>query len=112
MTKKDDESTNSLANPVERKNFKIGLAAITTDMQIQEDRSKAITETIDYLSKRYGVDKKNVRKMARTMFKHNYPDIQEEHRHFEELYETIVEGPSTGNKTNDPLDDIDESVEE
>jgi len=30
--------------------------------------------------------------MARTMFKHNYADLQQESEHFEFLYEAVVEG--------------------
>ena len=36
--------------------------------------------------------KKIVRKLATTMYKHSYSSLQEENRHFEILYEMVIEG--------------------
>lgn len=111
MSKKD-EPTHNIADPNERKNFKVGLATITAYMQIQEDQKEGISETVEYLSKKYGIPAKTIRRLAKTMFKHNYADIQEENHHFEELYETIVDGGSS--LPDDPLDkdDINEDDDE
>ena len=108
--KAEKEPTKNIADPVERKNFKIGLSTITGYMQIQDDQKEAIKETVDYLAKKYGLKNKTVRRMANTMFKHNYADVQEENHHFEEMYETIVEG--SGTQVNDPLDDEDDNEDD
>mgnify|MGYP000867253506 CR=1 FL=1 len=103
---KSESTKNVMADPVERKNFKIGLNTITAYMQMVSDNKAAMTETINFLADKYGLDKKIVRKMATTLFKRNYSDVQEENQHFEELYETIVEGAAQ--VVDDPLDDIDD----
>ncbi len=43
-----------------------------------------------------------IKKLAMTMYKHNYASLQEETNHFETLYETLVEGRLT---VVDPLED-------
>jgi len=92
----------NLNDPAERKRFKTGLATVTHHFQAIDDQKEAIKEVIEELSANSGLDKKTVRKLAVTMFKHNYASLQEENRHFEQLYEIVVEGrllPSP-----DPLD--------
>ncbi len=93
---------NVLANLDERKRLKTGLATVTHHLQLIDDQKEAIKETIDELSSSSGLDKKTVRKLANTMYKHNYQSLQEENRHFESLYEIVVEGRLLSNK--DPLD--------
>ena len=41
---------------------------------------------------KFGIKKKYISKVARTMFKHNYADLQAENEHFEDLYESVAEG--------------------
>lgn len=82
----------TLNDPAERKKFKTGLATITHHFQAIDDQKEAIKEIIEELSESSGLDKKTVRKLAVTMFKHNYASLQEENRHFEQLYEIVVEG--------------------
>ena len=92
----------NLNDPAERKRFKTGLATVTHHFQAIDDQKEAIKEVSEELSANSGLDKKTVRKLAVTMFKHNYASLQEENRHFEQLYEIVVEGrllPSP-----DPLD--------
>jgi len=64
-------------------------------MQQIDDAREAIKETIADLSGATGIDKKQIKKLATTMYKHNYATLQEENRHFEALYETLVEGRLT-----------------
>ena len=94
--------SNILNDPNERKKLKTSLATITHHFQAIDDQKEAIKETIDEISSSSGLDKKTVRKMAVTMYKHNYASLLEENRHFESLYETVVEGRLLTNK--DPLD--------
>lgn len=83
---------NILNSPEERKKFKTALATVTHYFQQADDIKEGVTETIASLSSEYGLDKKTIRKMATTMYNHSYSTILEENRHFEELYETCVEG--------------------
>jgi hypothetical protein len=108
MAKKDIQASkgaNILNSDDERKKFKSALSAITHQFQLIDDQKESIKENVAELSDMYGLDKKTVRKIATTMYKHNYADVLEENRHFEELYETIVENKLRD--SSDPLDDDD-----
>jgi Transcriptional regulator DsbA len=83
--------TNSLNNPADRQKLKTMLAEITHAMQRMDDERESIKEIVNVAAGEFGVDKKIVKKIAKTMYKHNYGDLQAEQAHFEELYETIVE---------------------
>lgn len=108
FAKKEKESKgNVLADPEVRKKFKSALAIVTNYLQQIDDIKEGMTETIAELSSEYGLDKKTVKKIASTMYNHNYGSLQEENRHFETLYELIVEGQlrdPDGNINSDPLD--------
>ena len=99
---KSTKSVSVLSNPDERKKLKTALATITHHFQAIDDQKEAVKETIDEISSTSGLDKKSIRKLAVTMYKHNYATLQEETRHFEALYEVVVEGRLLTNK--DPLD--------
>jgi DNA-binding IclR family transcriptional regulator len=86
----------------ERKKFKTTLATITHYFQQIDDVKEGIKETITDLSGTSGIDKKTIMKLAKTMYKHNYASLQEENRHFETLYEMLVEGKLS--VVQDPLD--------
>lgn len=95
---REDKKT-TLADPEQRKKFKSALATVTHYYE-QIDRLKdGEKDTIAELSSEYGLDKKIVRKLAKTLYKHNYSSLLEENRSFEILYETCVEG-----KLRDPDD--------
>lgn len=99
-------SAKTLADPVERKKFKTSLAAITQHFQLIDDQKEAIKEIIEELNDSTGIEKKTIRKLAVTMFKHNYTTLQEENEHFSDLYETVIEGRLLN--APDPLDTEDE----
>lgn len=102
---KEAEKGGSILNdPVERKKFKSSLAAITHEMQMIDDRRESIKEQYAELSSMYGLDKKIIRKLATTMYKHNYTDVVDEMNHFQELYEKLVNGKLSG-AAGDPLED-------
>lgn len=102
---KKEENANIITNPEELKKFKQVLVTITHYLQIIDDQKEAIKETVEDAAGDYGIDKRIIRKLANTMFKHNYADIQEENNHFELLYEALVGGRVA---TTDPLDSADE----
>lgn len=103
---KPTKAANILNDPNERKKLKTALATITHHFQQIDDQKEAIKETIEELSGSSGLEKKVIRKLATTMYKHNYATLQEENRHFESLYETVIEGRLLPNK--DPLDKKDD----
>lgn len=101
--KQADKGGNILNDPEERKKFKSALAAITHELQMIDDRRESIKEQYGELSSMYGLDKKVIRKLATTMYKHNYADVVDEMNHFQQLYETLIAGKLTS--AGDPLDD-------
>jgi hypothetical protein len=100
-TKPQQKSANHLDDPDERKKLKTGLATITHQLQEMDNLKEGIQETIEDVAISSGLDKKIVRKMANTMYKHNYGSLVEENNHFCALYEMIVEGRLR--QDNDPL---------
>jgi len=90
--KQPAKGVNILNSPEERKRFKQQLVTITAYFRQIDDQKEGVKETIADAAAEYGLDAKTVRKLATTMYKHNYGSLQEENRHFEELYEILVEG--------------------
>lgn len=101
-SKKKIVTTKTLNDPTERKKFKTTLATITQYFQQIDDHKEAIKEVIQELENDTGLSKKTLRKLAITMYRHNYASLQEENQHFQTLYETIIEGRLTD--VSDPLD--------
>lgn len=101
-----NDKGNILNDPDKRKRFKSALATVTHYFQAIDDQKEGIKETVQSIADEYGVEKKLVRKLASVMYKHNYTTIQEENRHFELLYETVIEGKLAN--VQDPLDDTDD----
>lgn len=101
---------NIMADPEIRKKFKSALATVTHYFQQADDAKEGAKETVADLSAEFGVDKKLIRKLAIVMYKHNYGSLQEENRHFEVLYETVIEGKlrDADAVAGDPLDEADE----
>jgi hypothetical protein len=102
----EKDGGNNLNDPIKRQEFKSSLAAITYDFDAIDKLKEQIKEDVAIISQKYGIDKKLVRKLAVTMYKHNYSTIQEENEHFAAMYETIIEGRI--GTINDPLDNTDE----
>ena len=83
------------SDPKEREKMKGMLTEITHRLRQIDDNREAMKEIADEVVKTYGIQKKTVTKLARTMYKHNYADLQSENEHFEILYESLVEGKKT-----------------
>jgi hypothetical protein len=91
-------STNALpipSNSKDRQKFKQALAEITACMQRMDDEREHIKDITKMVEESFEIKAKVTRKLASTMYKHNYADVQSEHEHFEFLYESIVEGRKT-----------------
>lgn len=102
---KKDDNQNILTNPQKLQEFKQYLVTITRYLQIIDDQKESIKETIEDASREFSIDKRIIRKLAITMFKSNYADIQEENQHFEYLYEALRGQKIT---VDDPLDNEDD----
>jgi len=76
----------------EKQELKSALVEITTAMQRADDEREHIKDICASCEETFGIKKAVVRKLAATMYKHNYPDIVAENEHFEQLYESVVEG--------------------
>lgn len=107
MSKVEKTGGTNLNDPEERKKFKSSLAAITYDFDAIDKLKETTREDVAAISQTYGIDKKIVRRLAVTMYKHNYSSIQEENEHFATMYETIIEGKI--GVISDPLDSQGES---
>lgn len=76
----------------DKQKLKEMIGEITKCMLRIDSEREAMKEIIKDASERYELSKKMVRKVASTMYKHDYADVQQENEEFELLYETIVEG--------------------
>lgn len=80
------------SNPNDRQKLKMAIGEITNCLLRMDSERDAMKEIIADASKKYEVDKKMIRKIATTMYKSNYADVQAENEEFELMYETLVEG--------------------
>jgi len=80
------------SSPADRQKMKMMLSEVTNCMQRISDEKESIKEIVNEISGQFGVPKKIVNKVARTMFKRDFQDRVAEEEHFQELYETLVEG--------------------
>lgn len=79
------------SNPKDRQQLKQMLVEITNCMQRVDDERESIKEILADVEEKFEIKKKVAKKIATTMYKHNYADIMAENEHFEMLYETLVE---------------------
>jgi uncharacterized protein (DUF2236 family) len=86
-----DESTVP-SSPTDRQKLKAMLVEMTKLMQQNDDNREALKDIASAAQDQFGIKKKLISKLAKTMYKHNYADIQAENEHFEFLYESLVEG--------------------
>ena len=77
---------------------------IMADMELKRDSKKDIA---DKINEDYGIPKKTINKLANTIYKHNYSDIQAENEDFELLYETLIDS-SAGKGNGAEVVDINE----
>lgn len=84
------------SSPTDRQKMKQMLAEMTHCLQRADDEKESMKEIAEDVHKQFDVPKKIVNKLARTMYKHNYADLQAENEDFELLYETLVEGKIGG----------------
>jgi len=83
------------SSPKDRQKMKQMLVEMTLCLQRADDERESMKEIAAEIETQFGVAKKTSNKLARTMYKHNYADLQAENEHFEFLYEALIEGKST-----------------
>mgnify|MGYP000338845105 CR=1 FL=1 len=83
-----------LASPADRKAMKAMIVEMTNCLERIDGEKEQMKDIAEAAEEKFSIKKKFVNKMARTMYKHNYADLQQESEHFEILYETVVEGIS------------------
>lgn len=87
-----------LTSPQERQELKAMLALVTKSMLEIDNEKQYISETAKEAEKKFGIKARVFRKIASTMYKQNYTDVQAENEHFEYLYESLNTSskPATG----------------
>lgn len=79
------------SDPRDREKLKQAVGEITNCMlRIDAEREQIKTIIADN-AEEYGIEKKLLRKVATTMYKHNYADVQAEQDDFELLFESLFE---------------------
>lgn len=86
------DHTSLPSNPADRQKLKTMLAEMTHCMQRADDEKESMKEIADEAVRQFDIPKKIINKLARTMYKRNYADLQAENDDFEFLYEALVEG--------------------
>jgi len=81
-----------VVDPDDRRAMKAMIVEMTYCLQKIEDQREAMKDIATAAEEKFSIKKKFVNKMARTMFKHSYADLQSENESFELLYETVIEG--------------------
>lgn len=80
------------SNPSDRQKLKAMLTEITHCMLRIEDEQSAIKDIVNDAAEKFDVDKKLLKKLAKTMHKRNFSDVQHENESFENFYEILIEG--------------------
>ena len=76
----------------ERPELKIMLVEYTKLLQANDTNRESMKDIAGACEEKFGIKKKLISKLAKTMYKHNYADLQQENEHFSFLYESLVEG--------------------
>ena len=76
----------------DRQALKNMIVEITNSLSRIDAEREHITSICADAEDKFEIKKKLVRKIASTMYKHNYSDVVAENDHFELLYETLIEG--------------------
>lgn len=91
-----DDNMSIPSGQSERIEFKTMLVEMTKVLQQMDDLRESYKEVAAAAEEKFSIKKKLVSKLARTMYKHNYADLQQENEHFSHLYETLIEGKKNG----------------
>lgn len=81
------------SNDTERKKLKAMLVEMTHCYSKSDFERETCKEIGDEAARQFELPKKIINKLARTMYKRNYADLQQENEDFETLYEALVTNP-------------------
>lgn len=95
-------------NEKERQELKAMLVEITHCLSRVDNEREQIKEILKAGEEKTGIKKKQLRKLANTMYRQDYASVQAEHEHFETLYESLVEGRKVASNDNDDDDNDDD----
>lgn len=90
-------TTNVPSSITDRQKVKAALVECTHAFQRIEDEQESIKEMINDVAEKTGINKKLLRRVARTMYKHTYSDVIQENEEFETLYELLVKDKAKAN---------------
>ncbi len=76
-------------NEEERRKLKAMIVEMTNALARMDSEREHLKEIASVAVDEFGIQKKVINKLARTMYKNNYADLQAENDHFEFLYEAI-----------------------
>ncbi len=77
------------SDPNDRQKLKQAIGEITNCMLRMDGEREQMKTIIADCSEEYDIEKKTLRKIATTMYKHNYEDVQAEQSAFERLFESL-----------------------
>lgn len=80
------------SNPEDRRKLKAMIVEMTNALLRVDSERELLKEIAGAASEEFGIKKNLINKLARTMYKNNYADLQAENEHFEYLYEAVVDG--------------------
>lgn len=83
------------SNPEDRKKLKAMIVEMTNALSRVDAEREHLKEISSAAVEEFGIKKTIINKLARTMYKNNYSDLQNENEHFEFLYETLVDSKIT-----------------
>lgn len=78
------------SSPADRQKLKMMINEITHCMSRMDLEKGSKTDIVNKIHEEFDLPKKFINKLANTMYKHNYDDLQAENSDFELLYETII----------------------
>ncbi len=84
-----------VVNPEDRKALKSMIVEMTNSLERIDGEKEHMKDIAEAAEDKFSIKKKYINKMARTMFKHNYADLQSENESFELLYESVIETSGT-----------------
>lgn len=84
------------SDPRELQQFKAMIVEMTHALQRVDSEREHLKAIASEASDQFGIPKKMINKIARTMYKHNYATVQEENEEFELLYESVTNAKSGG----------------
>lgn len=78
-------------NPKDLQALKAMISEMTHCYSRIDGEKEQCKEIADAAAEKFGLQKKMINKIARTMYKRNYQSLQQENEEFEQLYESIAD---------------------